>query len=168
MSKLKRPNFETAWSAFRVVNVPVREVGLIIGGAVQRNIEIPESQGGFANACPIRMSYVMNRTGFAIQKSAQFKSVSGADHHQYLYHVKAMILWLELQFGAPDVVITSPKPGDLKGRRGILVVKGHGWGNATGHVTLWDGVRCADACHLIDDPLNGRFVPDSAALWILP
>lgn len=26
--------------------------------------------------------------------------------------------------------------------KGILVIKGHGWSNAKGHVTLWDGNKC--------------------------
>lgn len=49
------------------VRVPVGEVGKKIGGNVQTNIELPE--GGFRNACPIRMSYVLNKTGFPIPKN---------------------------------------------------------------------------------------------------
>ncbi|WP_311765917.1 MULTISPECIES: hypothetical protein [unclassified Caballeronia] len=49
----------------------------------------------------------------------------------------------------------------------MIVVKGHGWSNARGHVTLWDGSFCSDACHLLRDPDNGLFVPETASLWVL-
>jgi hypothetical protein len=52
-------------------------------------------------------------------------------------------------------------------RKGIIVVKGQGWSNARGHVTLWDGSFCSDACHLLRDPDNGLFVPETASLWVL-
>jgi len=76
----KRPLFTKAWAAFMAVRMPVKEVGKKIGGNVQRNIEIPEDQGGFGNACPRRMSYVLNVTGFPIKKATLYSSVSGADH----------------------------------------------------------------------------------------
>ena len=44
------------------------------------------------NACPIRMSYVLNQTGFLVRKSARYATVSGGDHMQYLY--------CELDYGA--------------------------------------------------------------------
>jgi len=64
---MARPSFNSAWAAFMAVRVPVGEVGKKIGGNVQTNIELPE--GGFRNACPIRMSYVLNKTGFPIPKN---------------------------------------------------------------------------------------------------
>lgn len=51
--------------------------------------------------------------------------------------------------------------------KGILVIRGHGWTNARGHITLWDGTQCADTCHLMYDPENGPFVPETASLWVL-
>ncbi|MDR1227763.1 MAG: type VI secretion system amidase effector protein Tae4 [Azoarcus sp.] len=51
---------------------------------------------------------------------------------------------------------------------GILVVRGSGWRDAGGHVTLWDGTMCSDTCHLAYDPDNGSFSPTEAALWVLP
>ncbi|MBJ5024035.1 hypothetical protein JGF43_25155, partial [Salmonella enterica subsp. enterica serovar Agona] len=54
------------------------------------------------------------------------------------------------------------------GKKGIIVVKGHGWSNARGHVTVWNGSICADQGHLLNDPDNGPFVPEVGTLWILP
>lgn len=147
------------------VRVPVTTVGIVIGGNVQKNVELPV--GGFKNACPIRMSYVLNKTEFPIRKDVRYKSVSGGDHMQYLFRVDDMIHYLEDTFGKPDKVVRSPKPTDFANMKGIIVVKGHGWDNAKGHVTLWDGARCSDTCHLMNDPDNGPFVPDTASIWVL-
>lgn len=147
------------------IRLPVADVGKKIGGNVQKNIDLPA--GGFQNACPIRMSYVLNATGFPIRKSSAYASVSGADQHQYIYRIGDMMTYLESAFGKPDKTVRSPKLSDFAGMHGIIVVKGHGWANAKGHITLWDGAQCSDTCHLMYDPENGPFVPESASLWVL-
>ncbi len=162
---MKRPQFNSAWAAFAEVSLSVKEVGRKIGGNVQKNIEL--SAGGFENACPIRMSYVLNVTGFPIHKSSRYSMVSGGDNRQYIFRVNDMMNYLEHVFGKPDKTIISPKPDDFVGMKGIIVVKGHGWGNARGHITLWDGAACSDTCHLMNDPDNGPFIPESASIWIL-
>jgi len=163
-----RPPFVTAWAAFSQVNVPVADVGKKIGGRVEVNINIPPEQGGFENACPIRMSYVLNYSGFPITKNNLYAMVSGADRMQYLYRVPDMAKYLENTFGKPDKTVKGlPKTTDFSGMRGIMVVKGTGWGNAGGHVTLWDGTKCSDHCHLAYDPDNGSFIPSEASIWIL-
>jgi hypothetical protein len=147
------------------VRVPLREVGRIIGGNVQKNIEMPDV--GFKNACPIRMSYVLNATGFPIAKSSQYAMVSGADRRQYIYRIDDMMTYLERAFGKPDKTVRSPNESDFTEMQGIIVVKGHGWSTAKGHVTLWNGRMCADGCHLLNDPDNGSFIPEVASLWTL-
>jgi hypothetical protein len=164
----KRPLFAHAWHAFMAVRIPVKEVGRKIGGMVQKNTELDPKLGGFENACAIRMSYVLNMTGFPIHKGNSYKTVSGADGKQYLYRVAEMMAYLERTFGKPDKSVRSPKTTDFAGSKGIIVVKGHGWANAIGHITLWDGAKCSDTCHLMSDPDNGPFVPDVASLWMLP
>jgi hypothetical protein len=162
---MNRPSFKGAWAAFLAVRKPVADVGKLIGGNVQRNIEMPL---GFENACPIRISYVLNKTGFPVRKSARYRMVSGRDHLQYIYRVADMMAYLEEAFGKPDKSVKSPKPTDFSGMQGIIGVKGHGWTNAAGHVTLWNGSQCSDTCHLMSDPDNGPFVPDTASIWKLP
>ena len=164
-----RPSFTSAWSAFMQVNRPVKVVGDIIGGKVKVNINLPEGQGRFENACPIRMSFVLNRTGFPIRRDGRYLSVSGADKMWYMYRVNHMMSYLKDVFGEPDKEVKRlPLSSDFSGMKGILVVKGGGWGDASGHVTLWNGVTCSDSCHLAHDPDNGAFTPTEAALWILP
>jgi len=62
---MARPVFLLAWNKFREVQLPVAEVGLKIGGKVGQNI----AAGIFENACPIRISYVLNMTGFLSRKA---------------------------------------------------------------------------------------------------
>jgi hypothetical protein len=163
-----RPSFTNAWDAFMQVNVPVADVGKKIGGYVEKNMNLPEGQGRFENACPIRMSYVLNYSGCPIAKSARYGMVSGADGKQYLFRVADMVKYLADTFGAPDKIVTGlPKTADFPGLRGIIVVQGHGWSDASGHITLWNGTTCPDQCHLADDPDNGTFTPNQASLWVL-
>lgn len=160
---MARPLFQTAWTAFMAVRLPVAAVGKKIGGKVQQNIDA----NIFENACPIRMSYVLNETGFPITKNGTYEAVSGANKRLYLFRVNDMLDYLARAFGKPDKTVKSPQPADFANMKGILVVKGRGWKNAKGHVTLWNGTGCADTCHLLYDPDNGTFVPEMASLWIL-
>ena len=148
------------------INVPVKQVGEIIGGHVKINIDLG-AQGGFKNACPIRMSYVLNRTGFMIPKNPRYKMVSGADGHQYIYRVADLRAYLEQIFGNPDKTVRFPKEADFATMKGLILIQGSGWDNAGGHTTLWDGTRCADSCHLLNDPDNGRFNPETGVIWQL-
>jgi hypothetical protein len=115
---MNRPTFDNAWTKFAEVNVPVAEVGAKIGGKVAQNID----SGIFQNACPIRMSYVLNYTGVPIPSSG-YAVVSGADKKWYLFRVNEMMMFLEQTFGAPDQTAKSPYPAHFAGFRGLLVVK---------------------------------------------
>ncbi|MDR0564512.1 MAG: type VI secretion system amidase effector protein Tae4 [Azoarcus sp.] len=166
---MARPSFIQAWAAFMAVNKPVQEVGDIIGGKVKVNIDLPVDQGGWRNACPVRMSYVLNKTGFPVRRLSNYKMVSGGDGSWYIYRVTDMMQYLEATFGSPNKTIKGlPKTSDFQGTKGILVIKGNGWGDASGHVTLWNGGACSDSCHLAYDPDNGFFTPTEASLWVLP
>ena len=157
-----RPFFGAAWAKFIEVNVPVADVGKKIGGKVEQNI----ASGIFQNACPIRMSYVLNYTGVPIPRTG-YAVVSGADSKWYMYRVNDMMSFLETAFGVADKTAKSPKTTDFSGLKGLIVVKGSGWSNARGHVTLWNGTTCSDTCHLLADPDNGSFTPEVASLWSL-
>lgn len=161
---MPRPSFSIAWTRFMEVRVPVAEVGKKIGGKVQANVD----SGVFQNACPIRMSYVLNHSGTVVPGGGRYASVSGADGRHYIYRVNDMIRFLERTFGKPDKTVKSPKPADFAGMQGLLVIKGHGWANAQGHVTLWNGTVCSDVCHMMEDPDNGPFAPEAGLLWKLP
>lgn len=159
-----KPKFMKAWMHFSQINIPVKEVGEKIGGYVAINIE----SGIFQNACPIRMSYVLNMSGVLIPKSSEYAVVSGKDKKQFMYRVNDMIKYLKKVFGEPDLVVKKPQKKDFIGKKGIIVFSGNGWSNARGHVTLWNGNICSDACHFMGSDENGSFVPETALLWELP
>ncbi|MGK4864642.1 type VI secretion system amidase effector protein Tae4, partial [Salmonella enterica] len=102
------------------------------------------------NACPIRMSYVLNATWFPIARNSPNAKVSGADNKLYIYRVNDMIDYLTHTMGKPDLIVNNPKQSDFIWKKGIIVVIGHGCSNARGHVTLWNGSICSDQCHLLN------------------
>ncbi len=144
----KRPRFKTMWQHFSTVKVDVKAVGKIIGGVVERNIEIgiKDPFHGFTNACAIRMSYCLLHSGIVIPQG-KWSSVSGRDKKQYIYRVNDMTKLLEALFGKPDKTVTNASEKDFIGMKGILVFNTQGWSNATGHTTLWDGRTCSDSCY---------------------
>ena len=167
---VRRPDFQRAWGLFSYMKVGVSSVGKRLGGKVEQNIEMSETeQGKWKNACAIRMSFVLTHTGFPI-KSGKYATVSGKiGGRQYIYRTDDIVSYLRELFGDPDIVVNRvPNPKDFDLMRGILVVMGDGRGDARGHVTLWNGSECADTCHLAGDENNRTFSPRSAALWVLP
>lgn len=113
------------------------------------------------------MSYVLNKCGVNVPSGKKYAVVSGADKKQYMYRVNDMIEYLEEVFGKPDITINSPKNSDFTGAKGIIVFSGSGWSNARGHVTLWNGAICSDACHFMASSDNGTFIPEKGYLWSL-
>jgi len=166
---IKRPRFQLAWRLFSLMNVSVPSVGKRIGGKVKQNIDIPEiDDGKWTNACSVRISFVLNNTGFPIERG-KYSTVSGVNGKLYIYRLDEMISYLRDIFGDPDIVVNSiPRPEDFSGMQGILVVTGDGRGDARGHATLWNGSTCSDICHLAGDENNVTFSPRKAVLWVLP
>ena len=161
--RVARPAFLKAWKLFKDVKISVKDVGEKIGGKIKANID----SGIFANACSIRMSYVLNHAGVPIPSGAGYAVVSGADNAWYMYRVTEMHKFLSAKWGPPDVTAKQPAIAHFQGKKGILLVMGSGWGNASGHITIWNGAICSDVCHLMGDSENGRFTPIAAYLWVL-
>jgi len=164
-----RPDFQRAWKYFSLVNAGVPAVGKRLGGKVKQNINLPGSESGkWNNACTIRMSFVLNNTGFPI-KNTKYSTVTAQIEGLYIYRVEEMISYLRDVFGDPDIVVNRvPSPDDFSFMKGILVVTGDGRSDARGHITLWNGSTCSDVCHLAGDENNNTFKPIKAALWVLP
>lgn len=145
-----RPKLSTAVQAFKRVydNIgkDVPSVGTLIGGKVNHNINnLTPAEGKFENACAIRMSYVLNESGFKIPYM-RGKSVSGKNGNWYIYTVENIKTHLNNTFGKPDMVITNPKETDFNKKKGILLFD-VSWADATGHATVWDGTNCSDKCY---------------------
>jgi hypothetical protein len=150
------------WQHFSTVNVGLSEVGKVIGGKVQQNIEIglkDTQHHGFENACAIRMSYSLHHSGITIIPGhPTWETVSGADKKLYIYRVADLRKFLETTFGKPDKAVSNPFPRDFSGMKGILVFTQHFVG-ASGHATLWNGITCSDHCYF---PRSTK-----AEIWLL-
>jgi hypothetical protein len=114
------------------------EVKKMIGGDVDAKY--------ITNTCAIRLSHALNYHGFPVPGGfADLLTVRGADKKRYALRVKQMRPWLNYRIGKPDF--------DLKKKAGTafdkaLIAKRNGiigfdiaFGDATGHLDLWDGAR---------------------------
>ncbi|MGH8083938.1 MAG: type VI secretion system amidase effector protein Tae4 [Lysobacter sp.] len=132
--------------------MPAGDVYALAGGNAYELYK--ENPTGYANACALRLSRAFNYGGLTITASATGYKVKGGDGKNYLLRVTDMIAFVKANFGAPDTSV-EPNGRDVStrfsGKTGILIFDVSGWGNATGHVTLWNGADCGDHCYFIHD-----------------
>ena len=122
---------------------------------------------GYQNTCAVRMSYGLNRSGLKLPKAPSGASVQGGDGYIYWLRVTDLKSELARRFKGADeelsltVIPTSlladkdamsrlfktrVKEGQafiddkLASKSGIVAFEVTGWGDATGHFTLWDAV----------------------------
>jgi hypothetical protein len=79
---MARPFFAAAWAESQKIYDPVNSgerVARVVGGYVEKNINNPEPYQRWTNTCAVRMSYILNHTGFIIPKILG-QTVSGRDH----------------------------------------------------------------------------------------
>lgn len=164
---MARPKFKDAWAASKRIYDPVDpsgKVATVIGGKVALNIA---PKGTWTNTCAVRMSYILNQSGETIP-FVPHKTVSGAKHHWYFHYVRDVIAFLNKQWGKPDLVTTYPPAGGgkLVGKKGLILFEVSGWGDASGHATLWNGSMCYDHCYF-NEP-GARYRTTRANFWSLP
>jgi hypothetical protein len=145
--KVNRPKFVDVWSQYPV-HMDAPSVYKLVGGNAYELFKTNPT--GYANACALRLSRSFNYGGVTITKGATGYKVKGGDDKNYLLRVKDMISFVKANFGSPDVT-AKPNGKDVsanfKGKNGILIFAVSGWGDASGHVTLWNGSDCGDHCY---------------------
>ncbi len=142
-----RPKLSKAIQEFQKINVSVSNVGKIIGGKVDYNINtLTRQQGRFENACAIRMSFVLNNLGIKLPYIPSH-TVSGKNGNWYIYKVKSLIKFLMKEWGIPDLSVNQPTVSKLSQFKGIIIFEVDGWADASGHATIWNGVNCTDRCY---------------------
>lgn len=158
-SQPKRPPFQKLLdSAGWVYDHPetptdsLRQAAAAIGGKVAYNLTTINPETGemfYPNACAIRMSYILQQNGYRIPRDKFGKTSSGADKLWYLVLVKDMINYIETIWkDYPSTKLKYLKdPREIIGKKGLLIFTVINWGNASGHVTLWDGEDCYDHCY---------------------
>ncbi len=136
----KLPKMKALW-----LNYPrgtAEDVKKLIGGKV--------NYSWIKNTCVIRISRAFNYSGHLIQGGLQnLSTISGDDGYWYAYRVREFSEYLVRTFGNPDISV-SRKSGDASipreflGEQGVIVFEVDSWNDATGHMTLWNGWKCAD------------------------
>lgn len=163
---MTKPTFKASWTASQKIfnpSAPSEHVANIVGGEVAANIR--DKKNPWKNTCAVRMSYILNQSGVLIPPIAG-KTKKGADHRNYFYRVKDLISFLKHQWGAPEVVAYPPSGGGiLAGRKGIILFEVHGWTDASGHATLFDGTICYDHCYFNEPGVKYR--TSQANFWVL-
>jgi hypothetical protein len=189
-----RPSLDHMWLLFQDVapgpdrSLPngaianLRKVGDRIGGHVKINIDqgikdisdyvienpgqFPVSPKGFTNACSIRLSYVLNRSGVHISRSTLWETVTGGDHANYIYRLAGIRAFLSHTFGRPDIHKgLGAQKSDFSGKQGIIVFDLN-FSDASGHATLWSGDDAADEDYFTPDVPG--LVLRGVKLWICP
>lgn len=163
---MARPSFNVAWNASLQIyssSGSAPHVAKVIGGAVATNINMV---GGWTNTCAVRISYILNKSGVAVPK-LKGKTVTGADGSNYFFRVADVIAYLTQRWGKPDVLLASPPSGGgpLAGKKGLILFEVSGWGDASGHATLYNGSGCYDHCYFNEEGVN--YKTSRAHFWSL-
>lgn len=133
------PEFSKMWNAYPSGSAAA--VKARIGGNVDAS--------WIANTCTIRISRCFNAAGALIPRSHPgLATVRGADNLRYAFRVREFRDFLASVYGAPAKVSTREAGGiaraEFAGLVGVIVFDIKGWPDATGHVDLWDGAKCAN------------------------
>lgn len=149
---VRRPRFSTLWEHYPV-GMAAPDVYRLVGGNGYELYQ--EDPVAYANACALRLSRAFNYGGLEITSTARGYKVKGGDGKRYLLRVVDIIALVKANLGKPDIEV-APQGADVssefRGKTGVLIFEVSGWGNATGHATLWNGSDCGDSCYFVHNP----------------
>lgn len=137
-----------------------------VGGDVSSRFnEHKNDVGGnaYANTCALRMSVALNKSGNDIDtdvknnKGQKMYTEKGGDGKDYALRKSDVKDYMKGKYGKADISIKSTdkdfdkKVSEIKGQKGVIVYDVTGWGDATGHVTIYDGKgNCGHDCYFPD------------------
>lgn len=113
------------------------------------------------NSCAIRMSRALNYSGLRLKKAPSIGgNIKGDDGYNYWIRVRDLQKFLVDYLPKPNVDKSGAVGvvSEFKNKKGIIVFDVSGWGNATGHFTLWDGnhlIYPGDPAH--DNPSSNYY-----------
>jgi len=163
-----RPKFADLQKNYLGDGFSAKDVYDKIGGKVAENYHADQE----SNSCTLRLSRGLNYSGFPITNiDKNILYGTGSDGLKYIYRVTDMIKQLNSAFGTPDIV-RSPSDPDFKsafnGKQGIIAFQVSGWGDATGHVTIWNGSSCGFHCYFDGGGVSQPSVQTvKVMLWVL-
>ncbi|WP_107312343.1 type VI secretion system amidase effector protein Tae4 [Burkholderia metallica] len=163
---MTRPAFAAAWAASKKIYDPANSgerVAQVVGGDVAAHIR--DRKNPWRNTCAVRMSYILNDAGVIIP-SMSGKTKRGGDNRNYFYRVKDVASFLRTVWGAPQTIAYPPSGGGVLSERcGLILFEVHGWSDASGHATLFNGSHCYDACYF-NEP-GATYRTRNAYFWSL-
>ncbi len=164
--RLAKPSFRAAWAASLKIYDPADPAGKVaqvIGGSIAANIH--DKRNPWKNTCAVRISYILNQSGVLLPAIAK-QTRKGADGRNYFFRVKEVIAFLKHEWGPPEVIPYPPPGGGiLAGRKGLILFEVHGWADAAGHATLFNGINCYDHCYF--NETGAKYRTSKANFWAL-
>ena len=160
---------------------------LWVGGHAFR--EYKRNPSAYGNACALRISYALNMSGMLIPSKVSVlpttklggnrilqggnEYVIDGGKYYYIYSVENLITFLEYAWGKADMFKYVPKRvsqlDELKkmNKKGIVIFYIDGFSDATGHATIWDGVKCLDGSTYYDPSLHPKQTLTAIKFWDL-
>ena len=165
--KCNRPNWDKIKNAYEKINtLPIADRYALVSKEALKAHE--EGLSGYQNSCAIQISYTLNQNGMYLENYLSSEIIKqpddlkddsiliGKDKHNYIIRVKTLIKLFELKnfFGNADEPY-NPKLMKTKtdntnfynnelskfNKNGFVAIEIEGWGNAKGHITIWDGSK---------------------------
>lgn len=138
------PSFSSLSTHFATVATKTApQVYQFIGGNVWSNYQ--NNPNAFSNACALRISYMLNMISGHHVPFVEGKTLSGDVNRDgvkewYFYRVVDMVSYLNNVYGNSAITNTN----NLQGTTGIIWQDDCGWGDATGHLDVWNGSNAMD------------------------
>jgi hypothetical protein len=139
----------------------------IVGGDVAKAYNDGEAKdptnNPYANTCALRMSVALNKSGNDLDikinnnKGESMYTLTGGDKKEYALRKNDIKDYMKAKYGKADLITKSTDKdfdeqiSKIQGQKGVIVFDVSGWGNATGHITIYDGNgNCGHDCYFKD------------------
>ncbi len=146
-NNFKKPSWTNMLNYYPDTTIITEDLYKEIGGGLPENLK--KDPNSWENSCAIRMSKALNYSEAKLPKApSQGGNIVGKDKNNYWIRVKDLKAHL-----IAKLTTKSQKSADVdeiggigivdkfKEKKGIIVFDVSGWGNASGHFTLWDGIN---------------------------
>ena len=138
--EIKRPSWNDMFKFYPNSQIKTIDLYESIGGGLPQYYK--NDPISWENSCAIRMSKALNYSGVSLPNApSRGGTIIGKDKYKYWISVEDLKKYLYELFNKPDIEEKAgPNAVDkFNNKKGIIVFEVSGWGNASGHFTLWDG-----------------------------
>jgi hypothetical protein len=148
---MAKPVLSKIWAAFpdHEAYPTLRDLYTHIGGNAARNIQTP-GFGPNGNTCASRLSMAFNGGGApitqVIAQSVGAETLGAGDGSRIIFRVTEFRKYLIRVLGKPLIDNASPYDSAFRGKRGIVAFTVN-WGDASGHIALWNGAHYREPSH---------------------